>query len=118
MRGSPTYMSDPRMVARELTGLCDSIFPRLVPSIVAHMNHEMSGSLGGCTPISDELVQQSSLQRALLFEIGIVVAEMERWDAKPVDWKSCVERAVERQRRFYDGKTPSQVEAIDKLNRV
>lgn len=108
-------MSDPRTVARELTGLCDSIFPRLVPSIVVHVNREMSGSLGGCTPVSDELVKQSSLQRALLFEIGIVVAEMTRWDAKDVDWKVCVERAVERQRRFYDRKAPTRVEATDKL---
>ena len=115
MRGSPTYMSDPRMVARELTGLCDSIFPRLVPSIVAHVNHEMSGSLGGCTPVSDELVEQSSLQRALLFEIGIVVAEMKRWDGKRVDWKVCVDRAVERQRRFYDRKTPEKVGPIDRM---
>ena len=51
-----------------------------------------------------ELVQESSLQRAMLFEIAVAVAEMIRWEREEFDLNVCILRAIQRQRKYYDAK--------------
>ena len=96
--------ADARTVSRELGGLFETVFPRLVPSIVVHLNKTYSKSVSGCEAIPVELVKESSLQRAMLFEIAVAVAEMIRWEREEFDLNVCILRAIQRQKKYYDAK--------------
>jgi hypothetical protein len=105
--------NDPRTLARDIPGLFDALFPQLVPGVVAHFNRK-SSSVHGCDPVKQELVTASGLQRAMLFEIAVAAAEqlLERTE---VDWKTCLEVAVERQRRHFDAKLPGALSDPDRI---
>ena len=106
--------ADARTVSRELGGLFEAVFPRLVPSIVGHMNRKYSESLNGCRAIPVELVRKSSLQKAMLFEIAVAVAEMTRWERGEFDLDVCIFRATQRQRKYYDAKLSKTLTDCDK----
>lgn len=103
--------SDPRTVARNIPGLFDAIFPQLTPGIVAHYNRK------ACTtdahPVSYALVQQTSIQRAMLFEIGFAIGEKLLSNSAPV-WDECVQVAIERQSCHFDAKIPATFTAVDR----
>ena len=106
--------ADARTVSRELGGLFETVFPRLVPSIVVHLNKTYSKSVSGCEAIPVELVKESSLQRAMLFEIAITVAEMIRWEREEFDLNVCILRAIQRQRKYYDAKLSETLTDADR----
>ncbi|RKT13278.1 hypothetical protein B0G69_6407 [Paraburkholderia sp. RAU2J] len=64
---------DPRTVAREIPGIFDEVFPQLTPSIVAHLNN--SALIVQVQPLQPKLLLLSTLQRAMLFELGYTVGE-------------------------------------------
>jgi hypothetical protein len=105
--------NDPRTIARDIPGLSDVLFPQLVPGLVAHLNREGT-RLSGCEPVPLELVSASNLQRAMLFEIAVVVAEELIMDRSSVDWEACLAYAIRRQREHFDAKLPSVLSAADK----
>lgn len=102
--------SDPRTVARDIPGVFDSIFPQLTPSVVAHFNRTATRSL--CDPIPRELVQESELKRAMLFELGFTVGE-KLLAGKNIDWDDCLRIAISRQRRYFDAQIPNELTKFD-----
>jgi hypothetical protein len=110
MPRTPTH--DPRTVAREIPGIFDSIFPQLTPGIVAHLNRD-SLSIQGVQAVPSELIAESTLQHAMLFEIGFAAGE-QLVSKNVINWETSLERAVSRQRRHFDAKIPNDVTASDR----
>ena len=104
----PIY--DPRTVAREIPGLFDSIFPQLTPGVVAHYNRRATKA--DLNPVTLEMVNQSALPKAMLFEIAYAYGEALVSGQAP-DWNDCINLAVTRQLRHFDARKPKQIESID-----
>lgn len=103
---------DPRTVARDIPGVLDVLFPRLTGGLVASLNRQMF-SFDSITPVPDELVEESNLQKAMLFELAIARAErLLGGDLEP-NWGDCLLVAAERQRRHYDARIPDELEPCD-----
>lgn len=103
---------DPRTVARDIPGVLDILFPRLSGGLVTALNKKMF-SFEGIKPIPDWLVENSHVQRAMIFEIAVARAEfMLKGDREP-NWEACLNLAVKRQRRHYDAKIPENLERVD-----
>lgn len=102
---------DPRTVARDIPGIFDEIFPQLTPGIVAYFNDQATGIQ--FEPIPAGLLDTSKIQRAMLFEVGYAVGEA-LLEATTIDWESCFDVALNRQRAFYDAKLPSSLTETDK----
>lgn len=95
--------SDPRTVSRELAGVFETVFPRLVPSMVAYLNRHYAKRISGLVDVSEDLIHKSLLQKAMLFELALAAGE--RMLAAPddeLDWGACVACATGRQQRYYD----------------
>jgi hypothetical protein len=105
---------DPRTIARDVAGVMESVFPQLVPGMVMHFNRTHSFSNKNCKPVPSELITRTSLQQAMLFELGIAVGESLLAGEPTVDWEQCLLKASERQRRYYDAEVPGHLESIDK----
>lgn len=104
---------DPRTVAREIPGIFDEVFPQLTPGIVAHFN--ATSETIQVEPISQDLLRQSALQRAMLFELGYTVGERLLHDSTNVDWPACFAETVRRQRAYFDAKLPEKLESVDQI---
>lgn len=104
---------DPRTVARDIPGIFDTLFPQLVPGVVAHFNRKAI-SLAGCEVLPDEHVRASNLNRAMLFEVAFARGEQLIVGIEEADWDTCLKIAVERQRRHFDAKLPDALTAVDK----
>lgn len=102
---------DPRTVAREIPGLFDEVLPQLTPSVVTAFNRDAQNCQ--CEPVSAEDVAASTLQHAMLFELGFAVGEM-LVSTGHIDWHSCIERAVTRQRRHFDARIPESIPDNDR----
>lgn len=102
---------DPRTVAREIPGIFDEIFPQLTPGIVAHFN-DLALTVQ-VQPMAQELLQRSTLQRAMLFELGYTVGEQLLEDESRIDWPRCFARTLRRQRAYFDAKLPDELTAGD-----
>jgi len=102
---------DPRTVAREIPGIFDEIFPQLTPSIVGHLNDD--ATTVNIQPISHQLLQMSTLQRAMLFELGYTVGETLIEGETDIDWHRCFAETLRRQRAYFDAKLPDQLTALD-----
>ncbi|MCD4504184.1 hypothetical protein LQR30_08710 [Chromobacterium piscinae] len=102
---------DPRTVAREISGIFDEIFPQLTPGIVAHFN--AASRIVPVQSLCKDLLQQSALQRSMLFELGYIVGERLLKDAVEIDWSACFAETVRRQRVYFDAKLPEQLEPVD-----
>ncbi len=102
---------DPRTVAREIPGVFDEIFPQLTPGIVAHFNN--SALTVQVQPLRQECVLRSTLQRAMLFELGYTVGERLLEGKTGIDWPSCFAETLRRQRAYFDAKLPDQLTAWD-----
>ena len=103
---------DPRTVARDIPGVFDILFPRLTGGLVASLNRGMFG-FKGLTPVPEELVEQSRIQRAMLFELAMVRAENILDGETDPNWDSCLTVATARQRRHYDSQFPVRLEHCD-----
>lgn len=104
----PIY--DPRTIARDIPGIFESIFPQLTPGLVAHLNQ--SAQTTDYEPVPLEMVQRSTMQQAMLFELGYAVGEEILRD-RAIDWDACLRTAVDRQREHFDARIPSQVSELD-----
>lgn len=106
------YGRDPRTVAREISGVFDSIFPYLIPGIVANIN-KLSEPLPGLKLIPPHYWLQSKLQKAMLFEIAVSLSESTLEEDNFPGWDKLISRATQKQKFYYDAKTPQNVEDID-----
>ena len=109
-RRSP--VKDPRTVARDIPGISDVLYPQLTPGLVSYLNKQISPCVG-VEPVPTELLEASTLNRAMLFEVafargqGIVEGETR------ADWDSCLRIATSRQRRHFDAHVPKTLEDAD-----
>ena len=103
---------DPRTVARDIPGVLDVLIPRLTGGLVGALNKTMF-SFKDIEPLSEELVGESHLQKAMLFELSMARAEsLLRGDDEP-NWDECLQVAADRQKRHYDAKIPDHLEQGD-----
>lgn len=105
-------LRDPRTVARDIPGVLDVLFPRLTGGLVSRLNKDMF-SFHGLKPVSDETVEESKLQKAMLFELSMVRAERILATGEELSWHECLQIAAERQSRHYDAKIPDKLEQCD-----
>ncbi len=103
---------DPRTVARDIPGVLDVLFPRLSGSLVAALNRD-AFQYPGLQPVPTELVDQSLLQKAMLFELAIARAELILSGQTEPMWGECISIALERQSRHYDARPPDSIEVSD-----
>jgi hypothetical protein len=103
-------LHDPRTVARDIPGVFDSIFPQLTPGVVAHFNRRAEEA--DCPAVPLDLVRSSSLQQAMLFELGFAVGET-LLAGNVIDWNFCLGIAIARQRRHFDAVLPDRITATD-----
>ena len=106
--------NDPRTIARNIPGIFEVLFPQLTPGVVTHFNRE-SRVVANLEPVPAELVAKSTLQRAMLFEIAVAVAEQFLSGAQEIDWEIGLNLAITRQKRHFDAKLPDSLSAIDKI---
>lgn len=105
---------DPRTIAREIPGVLDMLFPQLTPGIVTHFNRK-GAPYPGIKAVPDELIAQSRLQHAMLFELAIAAGEQLLGAAVTVDWSAALQVAVARQRRHFDAKIPDTISDADRI---
>jgi hypothetical protein len=105
--------NDPRTIARDIPGILESLFPQLVPGLVAHFNRKAAPT-PDCQAVAPEVIQASHLQRAMLFEIAIAAAEQLLAGGDEIDWGMCLSVATLRQRRHFDAQAPDDLLTADK----
>lgn len=102
---------DPRTIARDIPGIVDVLFPQLIPGIVASLNAS-SESIRSLQPVDGNVLSQSTLNAAMLFELSQARAE-QILRQEEMNWNTCLSIASTRQNRFYDAVTPSELRDID-----
>jgi hypothetical protein len=105
---------DPRTVARDIPGVLDILFPRLTGGLVNALNATMF-SFSGITPIPSEAIDESKLQKSMMFELSMVRAESELRGGAVASWDECLAIASARQRRYFDARIPENLEPSDIL---
>ena len=102
---------DPRTVARNIPGVFDEVFPQLTPGVVAYFNKsELTVPI---QPLPSDLLRRSTLQRAMLFELGYTVGETLLGGAVVIDWPRCFAETLRRQRVYFDAELPDQLTEDD-----
>jgi hypothetical protein len=104
--------ADPRTIARDIPGVLDALFPHLLPGIVAFFNRK-SRKIAVCKPVPKSTVDETSLQKAMLFELAFAVGE-QLISREQLNWPACIEIAVARQRRHFDARVPEKITEKDK----
>lgn len=105
---------DPRTVARDIPGVLDILFPRLTGGLVNSLNAKMF-SFPGISPVPDEMIDKSRLQKAMMFELSMARAESKLRDGAVASWDECLAVASKRQRRHFDARIPEKLESDDIL---
>ncbi len=103
---------DPRTVARDIPGVFDALFPRLVPGVVAHYNRQATVN-SGIERLPEKFVKCSLLSRSMLFEIAYARGEQLLQGKTEAEWQACVDIAVKRQRRHFDASIPEAISETD-----
>lgn len=103
---------DPRTVARDIPGVLDILFPRLTGGLVNALN-ATTFSFADISPIPSDLVDQSRLQKAMMFELSMARAESELRGGAVAPWDECLAVASKRQRRHFDARIPVKLEPSD-----
>ena len=103
---------DPRTVARDIPGVLDILFPRLSGGLVASMNRKMF-RFSDIEAIPDARVEESTLQKSMLFELSVARAERILGGNPDPDWQGCLKTATERQRRHFDARIPETLSDCD-----
>ncbi|MCA6111944.1 hypothetical protein [Bradyrhizobium cenepequi] len=106
-------VNDPRTIARDIPGIFDVLFPQLAQGVVASFNRRAL-SLDGCTPVSQDLVDASKVQRAMLFEVAVAAGEQLIGGNRAINWDSCLSTALARQREHFDAQLPQTLANADK----
>lgn len=104
-------LKDPRTIAREIPSIFDVIFPQLTSSVVAYFNKK-AVTFPDLKAVSDEFINTSILQKAMLFEVAYARCEqlLNNTDA---DWDECLRVATRRQQRHFDAKLPEGLRPAD-----
>ena len=105
---------DPRVVARDIPGVLDVLFPRLTGGLVNALNAKMF-SFPSISPIPSEVIDRSRLQKAMMFELSIARAESDLRGGAVASWDECLAVALQRQRRHFDAHIPEKLEQEDIL---
>lgn len=104
---------DPRTIARNIPGLFDAVFPQLTPSVVTYLNKsELTVPI---RQLSLDELRRSTLQRAMLFELGCTLGETLIRGAVVIDWPGCFEETLRRQRVYFDAVLPDQLTEVDQI---
>ncbi len=103
---------DPRTVARNIPGLSDVLYPQLTPGLVSYLNKQI-GSCVGVEPVPAELLEASTLNRAMLFEVALARGQEIVGGETSADWDSCLRIATSRQRRHFDARVPKALQIAD-----
>lgn len=106
-------VKDPRTVARDIPGICDILFPQLLPAIVSHLNREAQ-PIPGCASVEESLILKMSANAAMLFEVAYARAE-QMLDSATENWNICLNLALERQSKYFDADLPDSLTEIDVL---
>jgi hypothetical protein len=104
---------DPRTIARDIPGICDILFPQLTAGTVLYFNKKIK-KLDGIEPVPAELVEASSLQQAMLFEIAYARGERLLEGSLPDNWDDYLKIATQRQKRYFDAVIPANLSDNDK----
>jgi hypothetical protein len=105
-------LNDPRTVARNVPGLFEVVFPQLTTGVVVHLNQ--TRTLLSTLPLSQALIESSTLQNAMLFELGIACAESVLATGS-LKWEDAKASALSRQRRYFDAEIPAEIAPPDRL---
>jgi hypothetical protein len=87
------------------------LFPQLTPGVVGYLNREARPAKG-CEEVPPEIIDASSLQKAMLFELSIAAGE-QLLSEGAIDWNASLQIAISRQRRHFDAKIPAKLEDAD-----
>lgn len=112
MSSSRLPLRDPRTVARDIPGVLDILFPRLSGGLVQSLNRGLR-RIDGISPVPEAMIEQSQLQKAMLFELASVRAELILKGTIAPSWEDCLALAVARQRRHFDAKIPLSLSTVD-----
>ncbi|CAM3880653.1 hypothetical protein SAMN05216475_3285 [Pseudomonas synxantha] len=110
----PRMGGDPRTVAREISGVFETIFPHLIPRVVTYINR-ISVTIPAFETIDHKLLSESSLQKSMLFEIASGVAESSLVAGCLPSWDVLLLNAVAKQRLHYDAEIPLILAEGDKV---
>lgn len=105
-------LRDPRTVARDIPGVLDILFPRLSGGLVSSLNKRMV-TFKNLTSIPEYLIENSTLGKAMLFELSMARAEAILGGNQNPDWDECLQVASRRQQRHYDARIPERLTACD-----
>ncbi|WP_372379446.1 hypothetical protein ACBZ91_17145 [Vibrio natriegens] len=111
MRITRLPCKDPRTVSRDIPGISDILFPQLIPAIVSHLNRGKQSFIN-CTAITYSQMQETTLSPAMLFEISNARAE-QILKSRELDWNQCIDKALVRQKRFFDAELPKNYSSSD-----
>lgn len=104
-------LKDPRTVARDIPGISESLFPGLVPGLVAYLNRTKK-ELDCINAIPKSAVNRVNLNAAMLYEIAYVRAEKTMQNIE-INEDDCIKTAIRRQSRYFDAVTPKVVTVDD-----
>lgn len=105
-------LRDPRTVARDIPGVLDILFPRLSGGLVQSLNKGLR-RIDGISAVPEAMIEQSQVQKAMLFELASVRAELILRGNSAPSWEDCLALAVTRQRRHFDAKIPLSLSQVD-----
>ncbi len=112
MRFHRLPVKDPRTVARDIPGICDLLFPQLLPSIITYLNRQAK-SISACEPVSSILINKTSTNAAMLFEVAYARTEQAMNGEINENWESCLNIALKRQSKYFDAKLPDELTEND-----
>lgn len=105
---------DPRTVAREISGVFETIFPHLIPRVVTYINN-LSVVIPEFELINHKFLDGSTIQKSMLFEVAIAVAEASLVFGSLPSWDALLRNAVAKQRFHYDAEIPLILAEGDKV---
>ncbi|MFJ2323194.1 hypothetical protein [Pseudomonas sp. NPDC087817] len=101
-------------MAREISGVFETIFPHLIPKVVSYINSQ-NIAIPGFEEIDHKLLSESSIQKSMIFEIASAVAESSLVFGCLPSWDTLLLNAVTKQRFHYDAEVPLVLEEGDKV---
>ena len=88
------------------------MFPQLTSGLVAYLNKRIC-SCSNVESVPIGLVEASTLNRAMLFEVAFARGQQISNGGTVPDWDNCLEVATSRQRRHFDARLPGSLQEAD-----
>lgn len=99
-------------MARDIPGVLDVLFPRLTGGLVASLNKQMF-SFEGIVAVPEVMIEQTHLEKAMVFELSVARAEGILRGDEVADWGEYLQSASQRQQQHYDARIPESVSELD-----